>query len=264
MNEAELLFSEVLNCNRTNLYLNHSQLLTKKQSESIAQALKRRIIGEPIQYILGWSEFMGFRFKVNKDCLIPRPETEILVEAALKYLNSCRKQETQNILDLCSGSGCIGISLAKLLPDCFVTVSDISEKALKIAQQNACLNGVSDKIRFIKSDLLKDKKLRDREYDCIVSNPPYCSPEEIKSFSKELYFEPRIALDGGKDGLEFYQRIIPAGEMILKKDGLLIMECGFNQGLSLQRIFGNSGFFEVIEALKDYNSLDRVLVLRRK
>lgn len=258
MNEAELLFSSMLNCDRLSLCLNKGLVLAKEKAEFISSVLKRRIKGEPIQYILGKTEFMGFEFKVARCVLIPRPETEILVETALKYASG------RNILDMGTGSGCIAISLVKFLPDLELTAVDVSDEALQVAKQNAFLHNAYNRIRFIQSDLFTSNLLGDARYDTIVSNPPYIISSQIDKLQPEIKYEPRIALDGGLDGLDFYRRLIAGSIKYLKKCGLLILEMGFNQSQALKNIFQKFQDFEIIETVKDHNNIERVIIARRK
>jgi len=256
MNETELLFSEVLDCDRASLYLNRNRSLSEDQSAFISATLKRRIKGEPIQYILGKTEFMGLELKVNPNVLIPRTETEILVETVLKYAG---KEKLTRILDLGTGSGCIAISLFKNLINPEIDACDISVKALELAGENSAL--YSARINFIQSDLFGS--LSNKKYDIIVSNPPYVEEGQIIKLQPELQFEPRIALAGGTDGLDFYRRIILEAGDHLKNNGLLIVEIGFGQVELLKKIFNDSNKFKITEVIKDYNNIDRVVVARK-
>jgi release factor glutamine methyltransferase len=263
MNEAELLFSEILNCDRASLYLNRKHILDKDKSVLISSVLKRRISGEPIQYILGKTEFMGFEFKVSPEVLIPRPETEILVETAVRYVTSLQSHNVTslNILEIGTGSGCIAISLAKLLPHARITATDISRATLEVAGRNAELNKV--KINFIESDLFAHHNLTADYYDLILSNPPYIPTAELENLQPEVSSEPAIALDGGRDGLDFYRRIIGAAAPYLKKDALLIMEIGFGQEDAVENIFQRYGCFKIAEFIRDYNGIYRIAVARK-
>jgi len=258
MNETELLFTDILNCSRASLYLNSGELLTKDKASFVSAVLKRRIKGEPIQYILGKTEFMGFNFLVNKDVLIPRPETEIVVETAVKQL-SC---VAADILDMGTGSGCIAVSLAKLLPGSRITAVDISEKAVKTAQKNAVLNSV--KIDFLVSDLFSGRKLRDKKFDLIVSNPPYIPSSDIERLHSEVRHEPRIALDAGDDGLYFYRRLAREASRYLKEAGSLVMEIGFDQEGAIKNILQKSGYFEIMELVRDYSGINRVVIAKKR
>lgn len=263
MNESELLFTELLDCDRLSLYLNKGVRLNKEKSSAISCALKRRIFAEPLQYILGRAEFMGLEFKLTPDVFIPRPETEILVEktiAIIKLLNC----QIVKLLDIGTGSGCIAVSLAKLVSNLEVniTATDISQPALNIAEENAKLNNVN--IKLIQSDLFNTYGLKLITYDLIVSNPPYIPALEIKNLQPELKYEPRIALDGGKDGLDFYRKIIAGAGDYLREGGFLIMEMGFNQKEKIEDIFQKAKNFKILEIVKDYNNIDRVIVAKKR
>jgi len=266
MNEAELVFTEVLNCSRASLYLDKDIVLDKSRSALLSSIFERRVTAEPIQYILGKAEFMGLPFIVNKNVFIPRPETEVLVEIALKKANEIVSLGASHlkILDLGTGSGCIAISLAKFLPCAKITGVDISQEVLKTALANARLNNVAEKTTFIESDLFTQFSVSNTQYDIIISNPPYIPAAEIESLQPEVKFEPRIALDGGLDGLDFYRNIARESSRYLNKRGLLIMEMGFEQRASIERIFERSENFQIQEVIMDYNNIDRVLVIRKK
>lgn len=264
MTETETLFSEILNCDRLSLYFNKDTVLGRDTGFFIAKALKRRIGGEPLEYILGKTEFMGLEFKVNPDILIPRPETEILVETVLRYAAN-REPLTDNlkILDIGTGSGCIAVSLAKFLPGTRITATDISPEALVVARKNALLNNVADRIKFIHSDLFLNYELRTNNYELIVSNPPYISTGEIDSLQPEVKCQPRIALEAGADGLDFYRRIIAQATEYLPPGGLLVMEMGFGQKEKIENIFRESGNFNIMKIIRDYSNIDRVIIARK-
>lgn len=268
MNEAELLFSGILNCDRLSLYLNKGSFIGKDKCALISSAMQRRISGEPVQYILGKSEFMGLEFKVTPDVLIPRSETEILVETVLEFSRRYASGgEPLKIMDLGTGSGNIAVSLAKLLSGLDVvsiTATDISKKAIEVARYNALLNNVVDKISFIQSDLFTNDELAVSSYDIIVSNPPYISDLEIDNLQAEVRHEPRIALDGGRDGLDYYRRIVNHAPYYLEEGGLLIMEIGYNQKDAVENIFKAAGGFRISEVIPDYNSIDRVIVAEKR
>ncbi len=268
MNEAELLFTDILNCNRHSLYQDKDKFLDKPQSSFVSAALKRRMRGEPMQYILGKTEFMGLEFKLTPDVLIPRPETEIMVEKAIEIARSS-ELIAYSILDIGTGSGCIAVSLAKFIKDAKVTAVDISKAALGIAKQNALLNNV--RVDFLESDLFSNQELRaaclsgrQASYELIISNPPYVPTAEIEELQAELKYEPRIALNGGKDGLDFHRRLAKEAHMYLKDGGFLIIEMGYNQKEDIKNIFQKSGNFEIIELIKDYNNIDRAVVAKKR
>jgi len=269
VNEAELLFSSVLNSDRLSLHLNKGSHLEKDKSFLISSVLKRRISSEPIQYILGKTEFMGLEFKVGPGVFIPRPETEILVETAIKQVTrspclSGRQAGHQvtslDILDVGTGSGCIAISLAKLLPYAAITATDISDKALAAAMENADLNGA--KVNFVQGDLFCG--LPPGSYDLVVSNPPYIPSPEIQNLQPEIRHEPIVALDGGSDGLDFYRRMIKDAPQYLKENSYFIMEIGFNQKDSIKDIFQKNKNFKVIDIVQDYNNIDRIIIAKRE
>lgn len=262
MNESELLFCEILDCDRMSLYQNRFLYLDKDKSSAISLVLKRRLCGEPIQYILGKTEFMGLELKVTPEVFIPRLETEILVETVIDYAYRLSPMACR-ILELGTGSGCIAISLAKYLSGFNITATDISQAALNIAKENAKINNVMDKITFLKSNLFESLAIYDMRYAICVCNPPYIPTQEIEELQPEIRYEPRVALDGGKDGLDFYRWIIKEAPRFLKKGGFLIMEMGFGQGGAIKNIFQKPGVFEIIEVVKDYNNIERIIVSRK-
>lgn len=220
----------------------------------------------PVQYVLGHSEFCGIDMLVDERVLIPRPETELLVEAAAEMLKGVRPKPGQtelgsdpSLLDLCTGSGAIAIALTKRLFNCKMVASDISADALDVARLNAHRNGLSDNIEFVKSDLFKDIKGR---FDLIVSNPPYIAQFEFAGLQKEVLREPRIALDGGPDGLDFYRRIIQDAPGYLKKGGRILFEIGFGQAREVRNIINSAGGFEIIEIKKDFNGIERAITVK--
>lgn len=208
--------------------------------------------GMPIQYITNKQEFMGLSFYVDENVLIPQPDTEILVEEVLNKIN---KQD--KILDLCTGSGAIGISLAKNTENVKIYMSDISEKALEIAQRNINKNKVEEKCELITSDMFENIYSK---YDIIVSNPPYIESEEIKILPKEVRNEPIIALDGGFDGLDFYRIIANEAYKYLKEDGILALEIGYNQKEKVIDLLNKTGKYKDIYCKKDLGGNDRVVI----
>jgi release factor glutamine methyltransferase len=258
MTEKELLLTSILNCSRSSLY-NGDFSLKPKELKKLSRCLSLRSEGFPLQYILGEVEFFGLILKVDKRVFIPRPETEILVERAIAILQSSGL-EVQRILDIGTGSGCIAISLSKFVKNAEVTAIDISNPALEIAKQNASLNNV--KVNFLTSDLFSNCELPTANYELIISNPPYVRSQDIKHLQKELRYEPRIALDGGCGGLDFYRRIIQDAPVFLKKDGLLLMEIGFGQCNKIKNLLQMSHNFEIIDIVKDYSGIERVIAAR--
>ncbi len=224
---------------------------------SVRALANRRLHGEPIQYIIGGTEFMSLNFWVDKNVLIPRPETELLVETVIERL---RRQGTEGagIVDVGSGSGCIGISLAHYLTDIHVTGIDISPEAVALAQRNAERNRVEKRVHFIIHDICRGFPPLNHPVDFVVSNPPYIPTQEISNLQIEVAgYEPFAALDGGEDGLLFYRSI--AGSAPLKAGGGLAFEIGFDQGADVADIMERAGFAG-IEILQDLEQRDRVVI----
>lgn len=258
MNETELVFTRALNCDRVSLHLDKARRLTPGESGSVASCLKRRIAGEPLAYILGSCEFMGLEFKTDPRALIPRPETELLVEAAIRYAGGFAAPV---IADIGTGSGAIAVSLAKFLPSAKIIAGDISEAALRLAEENASRNGVRGRVVFVRSDLFSG--MRADACDMIVANPPYIVSSEIDGLSPEVRSEPRLALDGGPDGLHFYRRICAEASRYLRPGGYLLMEIGAGQRRPVEAIIGDSGL-RFVEVKEDYSAIERVIVAAKK
>lgn len=266
MTEEEILLTSILNCSRANLYTRDVSLDAQKYKR-LLQCLSLRSRGFPLQYILGEVEFFGLVFKVDRRVFIPRPETEILVETVLEIASSFKLHAAGlNILDIGTGSGNISISLAKFLKDCRIIAVDISKQAIVIAKNNAVLNDVEAKVSFIEQDLFDLQpaacSLQPKSFDFIVSNPPYIPKNALKGLQREIRYEPQIALDGGDDGLDFYLRIIKEAPKFLNRDGLLLMEMGFGQCPRIKELIRVSCNFEIMDIIRDYNGIERVMVAR--
>ena len=216
----------------------------------------RLVNGEPIQYITNMQEFMKLKFYVDNRVLIPQPDTEILVENVISIVENTQKncQKEIEILDLCTGSGIIGICLKKNLQNVKVYVSDISEDALDVAKKNSIQNNVE--ISFIKSDLFDEIN---EKFDRIVSNPPYIESSTLEGLSMEVKNEPKIALDGGKDGLDFYRKIIKEAPNFLNKSGYLSLEIGYNQKDAVEKLLKTYKYKD-IQIKKDLSNIDRVII----
>lgn len=215
--------------------------------------LNKIIEGVPIQYITKKQEFMGLDFFVDENVLIPQPDTEILVEEVLKISKLFNKKI--NILDLCTGSGAIAVSLSKYIKDVNIIATDISENAIEIAEKNAIKNNAENKIKFVVSDMFKNIE---NKFDIIVSNPPYIETKEIEKLSKEVKNEPIIALDGGNDGIKYYKIIADNYNKFLNIGGYLLLEIGYNQGESVSKLFKNS------EIKKDLSGNNRVILVKKE
>ena len=223
---------------------------SKEELTLFNKYVKKRADGVPVAYILGEKEFMGLTFHLNSDTLIPRPDTECLVEKVIEK----NTFHSPKILDLCTGSGCIGISLANFIPNSFCDLTDISEGALGMAKENAELNGVSDRTNTFILDVLSDEI--PKGYDIIVSNPPYIESDVVLGLEVSR-FEPKRALDGGTDGLDFYKAIAEKSYEVLNDGGMLALEIGFNQGESVKALLQK---FSKVELYKDYGNTDRVMI----
>ena len=228
--------------------------LPSAAAEELRGCLERFSRGEPLQYIVGWEGFMSLKFKVTSDVLIPRPETEMLVEMLIDMFKDFA---APTFVDVGTGSGCIAVSLAKYLPTARITAIDISPAALSVAAENAAANGVEDRIDFIRHDIMQGfPNLPD--VDCVVSNPPYIRDGEIPSLDKNVRdFEPLIALRGGADGLDFYRHISRTAP--LKSGGTLAFEVGFDQGVDVGMILRRRGFKNV-HGILDLEGRDRVVM----
>ena len=253
--KARLIMQYILNKPRQYLIIYDNQVLTLRQEVNYFKAIKRLINGEPIQHITHQQEFMKLNFFVNEDVLIPRSDTEILVEEVI-----ARKINAKKILDMCTGSGAIAVSLAKYLDNVEITAVDISEKSLDVAKTNAKNNEIENKITFIESNLFEN--IVNEKYDIIVSNPPYIRKDVIKTLTKEVQKEPKIALDGGYDGLDFYRKITHQSEEYLKFNGYLCFEIGYDQKKDVIKIINDEKKFTGTYSKKDLCDNDRIIVTR--
>ena len=251
--KARRLLAFVLNVKKEYLITHNQDEIKEEQVEQFKQCIKEIINGKPIQYILGYQEFMGIRFEVNESVLIPQPDTEILVE---KVIEIGKRLTEPHILDLCTGSGAIAVALSKKLPQSKIVASDVSEKALNVAKENDKVK----KIEFILSDMFESIK---EKYDIIVSNPPYIKTETISNLSNEVQNEPMIALDGGEDGLVFYREIINKAYNFLNTEGYLCLEIGEDQRKQVIELISRSGKYNNVKAYKDLSGHDRVIICKK-
>jgi len=271
--DADILLAHVLKIERAEIYLNPDYELDRKELSTYEKLIERRLKREPVAFIVGHKEFLGFRFFLNKDVLIPRPETEILVEKVIEKARNIinlrssgrGKDNFITILDLCTGSGNIAISLAKNIEFCKVYASDISKAAMQVARINARFHNVEGKVEMLFGDLFSplEKVKENIIFDFIVSNPPYVKSTELPWLQPEVKKEPLSALDGGEDGLDFYRHIIPEVPRYLLGGGYLIMEVGDGQGESVMSLMRREKQFSVPELVKDYSGLDRVVIAQK-
>ncbi|MGP1441983.1 MAG: peptide chain release factor N(5)-glutamine methyltransferase [Anaerovoracaceae bacterium] len=262
--DAERLLMYLMNENRTFIYLHRNDGTDENHADAYFELIDRRAEGEPLQYIVGEQEFMGLSFNVNEAVLIPRQDTETLVETALSFAKN--KKGSISILDMCCGSGAIAISMAYFLPKSKLTACDISEAALNVARSNAKKNGVEKKINFIESDLYmpvqKKKPMKDK-FDMILCNPPYIPSDVIPTLQREIKdHEPVAALDGGEDGLDFYRKMVTDSAVHLKKGGYILFEIGHDQADEVTALLEEEGCYKDIFTHKDMARSDRVITAR--
>ena len=250
---AEFLLGLVLKKKRVQLHLEREQHLTDLERKLFFLLLKKRAQRYPLQYLLGTVSFRGHELHVGEGCLIPRPETELMVGAVLNRFGE--NSGALHVLDIGTGSGNIAVSLALERPDWQVTATDFSEDALRFARINAEMNRVNQRIHFVHSDLFEGL---DQKFDALVSNPPYLTARELGSLQKEVTFEPCMALDGGEDGLLFYRRMIGSADQVLKPGGFIFFETGIDQARTVSDEL-RANRFGSVEILKDYSGIDRIV-----
>jgi release factor glutamine methyltransferase len=261
--DAELLLAEVLGLNRVELYVNFDQPLTLPEVDRYRELIRLRGEGEPIAYILGRAYFRNLTLRVDRHVLIPRPETEHVVEAAIDFLMEGDWLRPPAVLDLGAGSGAIAIAIATAFPDAEIIASDASAEALELAGENARNAGVPARIRFVQSDLFEALDPVGT-FDLIVSNPPYISEEEWETLPRDVRdYEPREALYGGPDGLDFYRLLAAEAPQFLKPGGMLVLEIGAAQGKAVLELLEATGKFQAAGMIQDYAGLDRVVAAQR-
>ncbi len=257
--KSRLLMQYVLNETRQYVIVNDMEQLDKAKEKQYFEKIKILKKGIPIEHITHQKEFMKLNFFVDKNVLIPRQDTEILVEEVIKI---AQKNNSKKILDLCTGSGAIAVSLAKYLPQSEITAIDISNEAIQIAKKNAITNNVENQITFINSDMFTN--LNEEKFDIIVSNPPYIKTDVINNLDNQVKNEPYIALDGGKDGLDFYKKIINESYAYLKCNGYLCLEIGFDQKIDVIELIENTTQFKETYSKKDLYDNDRIIITQIK
>ena len=261
---AEFILAHVLGCRRPELRVRGERPLTPQEERHAWHLLHERGGRQPLAYVLGTQEFMGLELEVNPSVLIPRPETEELVQAVVLLASRIpRGASALQVLDIGTGSGCVSVALAHLLPEAQIVATDISAGALALAEKNARRHQLGRRIRFLQADLFSAAGGARRAWaDIAVSNPPYIPSAEVARLEPEVLREPRLALDGGKDGLEAIRAIVAEAPVDLKAGGFLALEIGHDQGPAVRRLLEKAGFKD-IELRKDAQGIERIVLARR-
>ena len=262
---GEILLAHALRVKRIDLYLNYDQPLVSEELNAFKVLIKRRIRREPVAYILGIKEFWSMDLKITRDVLIPRPETECLVEVALEMLSKIPSPPSQRILDLGTGSGAIVLALALQQPGHIYFASDFSERAAKLASRNAARHEISGRIHFFVGDWLAPIDQARSGFDMILSNPPYIPSQVIGKLQPEIHeFEPHEALNGDLDGLACFRKIIGNAYKYLRSHGVIFLEIGHDQKDDVHKLVSDCGFYDNFNHTKDYGGCDRVVWFRKK
>ena len=261
-NEARIILQYATGLTQSELITKSKELMDDEDFEEYEKRIHDRLTGTPLQYILGMQEFMGLPIRVNPSVLIPRLDTEVVVEEAIRIIRE-KDWNHPDILDLCTGSGAIGVTIAYKVPEAIVTMTDVSEDAIRTAMSNAELNEVNRKCVFLQGDMF-DALPADRQYDMIISNPPYIETEVIDTLSIEVReHEPKMALDGGSDGLDFYRIIAEDASSHLRSGGVLVLEIGAEQAGSVKRLLMKNKAWDNIRKIQDLAGLDRAIIAER-
>lgn len=254
---SKIVLANVIGKSKEYILINESEILISKFYNEFIEKIEKVATGIPLQYVTNTQEFMGMEFFVDENVLIPRADTEVLVEEVLSIIGT---QENLEILDMCTGSGAIAVSIAKNTNNCLVYAVDISINALKVAKKNAIKNGVDEKINFLNSNMFENID-SNKKFDIIVSNPPYIESKVIPTLDIQVQNEPKIALDGGIDGLDFYKNLLLNSKKYLKEDGVIAMEIGYNQKEAVTNLFKTQ--YKTVYCKKDLAGNDRVIVCKK-
>jgi release factor glutamine methyltransferase len=263
--DAEILLAETLGVDRVGLYTHFDQPLRPAELAQFKKLIQRRLHREPVAYIVGKREFWSLPFIVTPDVLIPRPETEVLVGEALKVLSpQDQKERDFKILEIGTGSGAVSVALAKELPSAFIVATDLSEEALSIAKKNAAQNGVRERIRFLKGDLFNPLAKGSR-FELIITNPPYIPQDHFPYLAPEVRdFEPRIALDGGNDGLTFFRQALPRVGEFLNSEGWFLAEIGAGQDQKVRQLAEANPELDSCDFVQDLAGIKRVFKAKKR
>lgn len=257
---AEMLLSFILGLQRIELYVNFDRPVAGDKLKMLHELVKRGGEHEPVAYLVGRTEFYSLEIKVNRNCLIPRPETELLAERAIEFLR--KRQGKQYVCDLCTGSGCVAVAVAKGVKDVNIIATDICDAALSVAAENVTHHDLAGQIKLLCGDLFTPiiEGLDGTRFDLIVSNPPYISTSEYETLDKNVReYEPKKALHAGEEGLDVYRRIIEQADSHLKDNGAMMLEIGYAQGQAIKDLLKDAGCFSEIIIEKDFQNNDRVV-----
>jgi release factor glutamine methyltransferase len=275
---AELLLSYILQMERIELYTQFNKSVTSQQLDQLHNLIKRAGQNEPIAYLIGKTEFYSLEIKVTADCMIPRPETELLVERAIEFLRTrpvgnlmagsreISKGGTQLVCDLCTGSGCIAIAIAKNFLNARIIATDIYGAALKVAAANIKKHRIEDRVTLLAGDLFEPlvPQIDTEKFDLIVCNPPYVSVSEFEALDKNVKdYEPRLSLFGGADGLDIHRRIIENADSFLKPGAALMLEIGYAQGQAIRQLLEQTSVLGEIKIEKDFQNHDRIAIAKK-
>lgn len=258
--DCQLFVESILNVDRLYLIMNRDRVLSEEELEKYFEMINKRLSNIPVQYIINFQEFMGIGFYVDERVLVPRPDTEILVEGVLEYVKE-NEIKKPRILELGTGSGAIPISLAYFIKDAQIITVDLSEDALEVAKINAKNNDLNKRVEFVHEDMIKYIDGCEEMFDIIVSNPPYIPSADMPGLQKEvILYEPKMALDGGDDGLYFYKNIVIKGTRLIKSGGILAFEVGHDQAEDVRDFMLKTNEYKEVVFRKDLQSINRVVV----
>lgn len=261
---AELLISHVTGLKRIELYTQFDKQVPQQQLDKLHEYVKRAGLQEPVAYLTGKTEFYSLELDITSDCLIPRPETELLVQRAIEFLRT--RYGTQYVCDLCTGSGCIAVAIANNFPDVHIIATDISAAALEVAARNVEKHKLNEHVQLLCGDLFEPiiQQLDVKQFDLIVCNPPYVSTTEYEKLDKNVKdYEPQSALLAGEDGLDVYRKIIEKVDVFLKSGASLMLEIGYAQGPAIRELLEQTGFLAEIKIEKDFHNNDRIIMAKR-
>jgi release factor glutamine methyltransferase len=262
--DAEILLAHARGCQRIQLYTNYDTPLEPDERAAMRELVKRRAMLEPVAYLVGFREFFGLEFEVGAGVFIPRPDTETLVVTLLEAAKEMESPQTLRVLDVCTGSGCIPVSIAANCPRANVTAIELDENVAEVARNNAEKNDVADRVEILQGDLFTPLSA-DAQFEFIASNPPYVTDEEMDELQPDVRFhEPHLALRGGKDGLDIVRRLLVEAPSRLASGGAMLMEIAGEQAETVRQLYAETGEFEPAEIAKDLGGRSRVVWAKKK